>query len=158
MKVFISHKDSDSYWASQIKAHLAKLRIDAYLDLLDQSTLSSGEELTNHIKQQLNSCTDIMIVVSDATKYSWWVPFEIGLSAQMNMPTASFVNRPVELPSFLTYWPQLHSMEDITKYVGVRLQVRAEVDAQYRYSRFDSMAARRRVETPLFYQKLKQRL
>lgn len=44
--------------------------------------VNDGKALTEHIKENLNSCTDVIVVMSELTKKSWWVPFEIGMSAQ----------------------------------------------------------------------------
>ncbi|OUQ13608.1 hypothetical protein B5E87_05795 [Massilimicrobiota sp. An142] len=91
MKVFISHKDVDSAQALLLKKEFQSLGVDAYLDVLDSSIKNGGKSLTEHIKNQLNNCTDIIILMSESTKESWWVPFEIGMSAQIDMPTATFL-------------------------------------------------------------------
>ena len=103
MKVFISHKQEDSTQAMLIQQAFKNNGISAYLDVLDKSIRNGGRELTEHIKEKLNECTDIIVLLSHNTMYSWWVPFEIGMSAQIDMPTASFLSEDVDLPSYLTY-------------------------------------------------------
>ena len=103
MKVFISHKNEDSALALAIQNAFSKNGVQSYLDVLDSSITSGGKELTDHIKNNLNSCSDIIVVMSDSTKNSWWVPFEVGMSAQVDMPTASFLKSEVVLPSYLSY-------------------------------------------------------
>lgn len=105
MKVFISHKNVDSQQALMLKSAFEKEGVFTYLDVLDNSINGGGKSLTEHIKGQLNNCTDIIVLMSETTKYSWWVPFEIGMSAQIDMPTASFLKEDVDLPSYLSYWP-----------------------------------------------------
>lgn len=51
--------------------------------------------------------------MSDSTRYSQWVPFEVGMSAQNDMPTATFLQENVALPDFLEYWPRLKQPSDI---------------------------------------------
>jgi len=102
MKVFISHKSTDSTSANQVQQAFRNLGVDAYLDLLDNFA-GEGEKLTAHIKEQLNKCSDIIVVMSETTKASWWVPFEIGMSAQIEMPTATYLVSDVELPDYLSY-------------------------------------------------------
>ena len=119
MKVFISHKSTDASIASSIHQEFKKLGVDAYLDLLDSFT-GDGKKLTAHIKEQLNKCSDIIVVMSSSTKTSWWVPFEIGMSVQVEMPTASYLTANVELPDYLSYWPRLRNLSDIAKYITVR--------------------------------------
>ena len=103
MKIFISHKQEDALTANQIASELRAIHVDYYLDLLDSSVTQSGRELTNHIRNNLNNCTDIIVVMSEITRYSQWVPFEVGMAAQIDMPTATFLKDYVSLPDFLQY-------------------------------------------------------
>lgn len=120
MKIFISHKKEDGSRALLVKGALDKKGVPSYLDVLDNDTANDGKALTDHIKTNLNSCTDVIVVMTESTKKSWWVPFEIGMSAQKDMPTASFLSSDVELPDYLSYWPRLKYVEDIATYVDVR--------------------------------------
>ena len=155
MKVFISHKKEDSGLALTIQSAFSKNGVTSYLDLLDSSITSDGKELTEHIKNSLNTCSDIIVVMSDATKHSWWVPFEIGMSAQVDMPTASFLKSEVVLPSYLSYWPRLKTISDIDKYVAVRKKT--EQDITNRYGQY-SFVNRKAFETQTFYEALKREL
>ncbi len=153
MKVFVSHKEEDRSAALLVLETLFDNGIDAYIDVLDDLLVGDGKTLTDHIKNQLNNCSDIIVVISAKTRLSWWVPFEIGMSAQVDMPTASFIQTGVELPSYLTYWPRLRTVSDIEQYVRIRKRV-AEV-MQSKYGDRDS-PSRRRAETEEFYSRLKQ--
>lgn len=155
MKVFISHKNADSALALAIQSAFSKNGVTSYLDVLDSSITGGGKELTDHIKNSLNSCTDIIVVMTDATKYSWWVPFEIGMSAQIDMPTASFLKSDLVLPSYLSYLPRLKTINDIDKYVAVRKKTeQAIIDKYGRYT----FAGRKAIETRDFYDALKREL
>lgn len=155
MKVFISHKQEDSALAISVKNAFTQYGITSYLDLLDSKISGGGKELTEHIKENLNSCTDIIVVMSEETKKSWWVPFEIGMSAQVDMPTASFLKSNVALPSYLSYWPRLKTTSDIDTYVTVRQKTEQIIHKQYGYRRSDAI---RSVETSKFYEALKKEL
>ena len=154
MKVFISHKREDSHIAVQIKNELDRLQVSAYLDVLDDGIAGKGKELTEHIKKQLNSCTDLIVVMSSSTYRSWWVPFEIGMSAQKDMPTVTFLSSTVPLPDYLEYWPRLKSTLDIGKYVNTRRKFSNELafSGLNENMRMDSRAI------PDFYEKLKREL
>ena len=156
MKVFISHKQEDSLYAQLVKRQLDLLRVDSYLDVLDTSINGGGETLTDHIKAQLNSCTDIIVVMSEATKYSWWVPFEIGMAAQTDMPTATYLTSAVRLPDYLEYWPRLKSISDVATYVSVRREVADRIQKRYPYSYSQSTC--RPIETAAFYDEIKRKL
>lgn len=158
MKVFISHKNTDTSLALTVQSEFKRLGIDAYLDVLDSSLIGDGEALTKHIKKKLNECTDIIVVMSDSTKKSWWVPFEIGMSAQIDMPTVTFLKDNVELPDYLSYWPRLRKLDDIIKYVLARRKTQADFNYKYSYFSNQSEAYRRSVETPMFYENLKKEL
>lgn len=155
MKVFISHKNEDSALATEICKAFSKYGISSYLDVLDSSINGGGKELTDHIKNNLNSCTDIIVVMSEATKTSWWVPFEIGMSAQVNMPTVSFLKSEVLLPSYLSYWPRLRTIRDIDKYIFARKKTAETYSYLYESNNFTNTKAR---ETQAFYNALKLEL
>lgn len=156
IKVFISHKKEDSAYALLVKRAFDDLSVESYLDLLDDSVNSGGKALTDHIKSNLNDCTDIIVVMSEATKRSWWVPFEIGMAAQVNMPIASYLTSSVSLPEYLDYWPRLKSISDIAKYVHVRKRVALNYISRdpHTYTR----GGYRHIETPAFYNQLKYEL
>lgn len=123
MKVFISHKKEDSSIALEVLQNLKKYNIDAYLDLLEGDLPTNGEKLTNHVRKRLNECTDILVVISDKTKYSWWVPFEVGMATQKDFPIVNYLPKGIQLPLFLEYWPRLKDADDLAKYVSTRITV-----------------------------------
>ena len=79
MKFFISHKQEDAATALLIEMELRKEGIPAYLDVLDSTVTSSGRDMTEHIKEKINDCTDIIVIMSQLTRLSQWVPFEVRL-------------------------------------------------------------------------------
>jgi len=153
MKVFISHKNEDSAQALALQSAFTKNGVASYLDILDTSINLGGKTLTDHIKVNLNTCTDIIVIMTENTKDSWWVPFEIGMSAQIDMPTASFLRANIELPSYLNYWPRLKTADDINKYVTIRNQIEDQVKKQYASY---ELSSRRAIETREFYTALKK--
>lgn len=158
MKVFISHKKQDSNTALLIQSAFKRYGAETYLDVLDTSISGGGRVLTEHIKDELNTCTDIIVVISDLTKTSWWVPFEIGMSAQIDMPTANYLTSDEELPSYLDYWPRLTSISDIATYVTVRNRVKEQMFRQDSAFGNYVVAKQRKSETPEFYRQLKMAL
>ena len=154
MKIFVSHKKEDAIIANAIANELKRLGISCYLDLLDAGMVLNGKALTEHIKHNLNNCTDIIVVMSEITRYSQWVPFEVGMSAQKDMPTATYLKEDVDLPSFLSYWPRLKKLSDIQKYVSAR----NEVQREYLHKSLYENASFTRSQTDRFYEVLKQKL
>lgn len=154
MKVFISHKQEDAARATQISNYLRGLLVDSYLDVLDNKTSGDGKELTEHIKSALNQCSDILVVMSEKTKWSQWVPFEIGMSAQANMATVTFLDADVALPEFLSYWPRLKRLEELSIYIKTRNATRTDMERRYGEKYIFSSDARYE-EVREFYSKLK---
>lgn len=152
MKVFISHKREDASEALKIRLLLQTRSVESYLDLLDSSITGDGKALTDHIKKELNDCTDIIVVMSENTRYSQWVPFEVGMSAQIDMPTATYLQEGINLPGFLSYWPRLRTPSDVETYVDVRRTVEKEMRTIYGVQQF---ASRQKTETEKFYMQLK---
>lgn len=150
MRVFISHKQEDEIPARYICDKLSDLGVDAYLDLLEGELLLNGEDLTNHIKKRLNSCTDILVVMSNNTKESWWVPFEIGMAAQRDFSIVSYLINNVKLPDYLSYWPALRKTTDLNKYIQVKQNILNES-----YSGNKAFFSGDYSETKEFYKKLK---
>ena len=156
MKVFISHKQEDDIFAKFVHRAFELHGVESYLDVLDDSIVENGEALTNHIKKQLNTCTDIIVVMSEKTRFSWWVPFEIGMAAQVDMPTATYLTSRTELPEYLEYWPRLMSTSDIATYISVRNETAHQVRKNFAHSY--TQQSLRTMETRNFYKNLKQKL
>lgn len=118
MKVFISHQQSDSTLAKTICDELKKRDVDAYLDILDDlHNITDSEHLTEHLKRILSQSTDILVVMTENTYKSWWVPFEIGMAAQKDLRTVTYLQADIDLPEYLDYWPRLKKIDDIKKYI-----------------------------------------
>lgn len=157
MKVFISHKQEDSEIAKRLALMLRINHTEYYLDVLDPTVAGDGKQLTDHIKKALNTCTDIMVVMSEKTRYSQWVPFEIGMAAQNDMPTVTYLSADVSLPDFLSYWPRLKSVSDVDKYVKIRKETHDQIEQRYA-GKYEMSASRKAEETRTFYANLKSAL
>ena len=159
MKIFISHKKEDEYTAFGIQQVLENMGIEAYLDILDDTISDNGEKLTKHIRKKLRECSDVIVVLSDNTKRSWWVPFEIGMATEKDMPIANYLTSYEKLPEYLEYWPRLKNQQDVKMYVEVRNKVARQVvlDKQLNHSYYDR-ADSNISETQKFYEELKKSL
>lgn len=119
MKVFLSHQRVDSQRASEIAARLKiHHQIDSYLDVIDPYLTRPGEDLAKHIRDEMTRCTQLLAVVSYATRESQWVPWEIGVATEKNYPLATFADYSMAIPEFLRAWPYLRSMADVDAYAA----------------------------------------
>lgn len=156
MKVFISHQRVDSDIAGTIAARLQVYHdIDSYLDIIDPVASKSGDQLGEYIRKQMSLCSQLMAVVSVATKESWWVPWEIGVATEKDYPICTFARDNTQLPEYLKKWPYLRSQQDIDEYARVSKQ---SEDSFRLHKSLKTEAAARRTSTENFHSTLRSRL
>lgn len=136
MKVFVSHKKEDSDSAARVAARLRLNGADVYFDVIDL-TKPRGEDLTDYLRDKLAQCSHLMAVVSEVTKLSWWVPWEIGVATERRYPLATFGAGHCELPDYLRKWPYLRSDSDIDTFVRVSSATESLVEHEVRYKTAD---------------------
>lgn len=128
MKIFISHQKNDSLMATQIATRLrVNHKIESYLDVIDTKLSLRGEDLGAYIRQQMGLCTQLLAVVSYATRASQWVPWEIGVATEKDFPLATFAETHVVVPEFVQSWPVLRTLSHVDEYA------RASKSAQQTY-------------------------
>lgn len=121
--VFLSHKNEDKDFVEAIGEYLMKAGIDIYLDKRDfrlQRAVSNGndKEITECIQIGISKSDYILCFVSEKTKESWWVPYEIGYGKKANKGIASLVKKDVvEVPSYLLIEPVIQDIDDINSYI-----------------------------------------
>ena len=116
-KVFISYKTDDLDVATRVKEVIdAQYDFTSYLDRIDDALLGDGPGLAEHLLKRIDECDQLLAVVGPATKGSWWVPWEIGVCSEKHYFLATFCQRYVSLPSYLSKWPVLRSEADIDQY------------------------------------------
>ncbi|GAB0157516.1 hypothetical protein CHRYSEOSP005_27940 [Chryseobacterium sp. Alg-005] len=81
--VFLSHKREDKSACIEVANYLRDAGIDYYLDIEDHglqyaSSINDPIKVTESIKKGIRQSTHMMVVVSEKTAQSQWVPFEIG--------------------------------------------------------------------------------
>lgn len=81
--IFLSHKKEDKEDCRKIAEYFKNAELDYYLDELDgtlqtASDNNNAEEITACIKKAIKKSTHMMVVVSQKTFKSQWVPFEVG--------------------------------------------------------------------------------
>ena len=159
MKIFISHKKEDEEIALLVQRTLINAKVSAYLDLLDNTITDDGEKLTKHIQKQLHECTDVIVILSKNTKESWWVPFEIGMATEKDMPIANYLISLEVLPEYLTYWPCLKNQKDVLKYIEIRNKVSKQVCLEKSLNHeYSQKTNGNMTETQKFYVELKKNL
>ncbi|WP_241081768.1 toll/interleukin-1 receptor domain-containing protein [Achromobacter xylosoxidans] len=157
MKIFLSHQKADSVMALRIQSYLSITHeIDCYLDVID-SSINDGEDIAMHVRSELGKCTQLLVVVSEETKKSWWVPWEIGLATEKDYPLATFGGS-VDLPEYLKKWPYLSNVSDLDKYAEASKETsKRGLTASMESVSSDSVIVRRNA-TKYFYKSLRAKL
>lgn len=155
IKVFISHQRVDTLQAKAIADRLQNYhQIDSYLDVMDPVIGKTGEELAQYVRAQLATCTQLLAVVSPATKESWWVPWEIGVASEKDYVLATYGGT-TTLPEFLQKWPVLKSEAHLDEYA--RASKTAD-RARLLLEKSVTASAARRSSTQDFYKTLRRSL
>lgn len=157
MRIFLSHQKTDSAVALKVQGHLKSNHdIDCYLDVIDPK-LNNGEDIAAHVRNELDRCTQLLAVVSDATKGSWWVPWEIGVATEKDFPLATFGGS-IELPEYLKKWPYLRSISDLDKYAEASKDASKRVLTANMESASSGTTVFRGEATKYFYKTLRAKL
>jgi hypothetical protein len=119
--VFISHKQEDAAPARAVSQRLIANGIATYLDLFDPDA-KDGPELADYLREKLGLCQGLMAVVTNQTITSWWVPWEIGVASERDMPMATFSYDRANVPSYLRKWPYLTQLDQIDAYADLAKQ------------------------------------
>lgn len=105
---FISHKNEDADAALEIGNHIMNdFGYNIYLDLFDETLQLADqnndiETIVKSIHRGLSYSTHLLCVVTEKSKESWWIPYEIGYAQANNKKTASLKLKASEyLPTFL---------------------------------------------------------
>lgn len=112
VKIFISHKKEDSEKAKNVAKYIKEnYSFNTYVDVLDDG-INSGINITERIVNKLRSSTHLLVLFSEHTIKSMWVPFELGVSYERQQgigvlvwPEGVDIN--YELPEYLDEFPKL---------------------------------------------------
>lgn len=123
--VFLSHKKEDQAIAEELGNFLMKkMDVDIYLDIYDpilQEAVSveNDAKIVASITKGLKMSDILLCIVSDKTRLSWWVPYEIGVADHAGLKIASirtkFIN---DFPSFLKTKQTIDQLSDLVSFIS----------------------------------------
>ncbi len=153
MPVFISHRTQDDDKAQAIALRLRQHSITCYLDDFDPR-LKSTQHITSLLVDAIRRCTHLMALVTDATRESWWVPFEVGVAREAPRRIATYDSSTSTLPEYLTEWPILTQPAHLDKFAEAYHRDKSAQPLQLKYA-----MAYRNITTPDdFHRELKASL
>lgn len=121
--VFISHKSEDIEAAKALSELITSKGIDVYLDINDSGLQratreNDAQKIVNCIEKALSVSSHILVLVTNKTKQSWWVPYEIGYSKKGKKQIASILLKDVtDFPDFLQIEKKLRGLNDLKNYI-----------------------------------------
>ena len=122
--VFISHKKDDQHIAVQLGKFLTeKLNVDIYLDVFDVElqeavSVENDAKIVASITRGIKLSNILLCIVSDETKLSWWVPYEIGIADALEITIASIKTKQIDdFPSFLKTQKTINNLSELIEFI-----------------------------------------
>lgn len=122
--IFLSHISIDKEQVQSIANYIMeKADIDIYLDIHDeelQKAVREGnpDKITNLIESGISQSSHAMCLISDKTKDSWWVPYELGYAKKSEKKISSLkLKGNVELPDFLKVGKIIKGIQSLNEYI-----------------------------------------
>lgn len=120
LRVFISYNHEDKDTAEKVhKCVEGHPGYSAYMAKIDDKGLEEEDELAKRLRDEISRCRRIIAVISDYTRLSWWVPWEIGVGYGKEYNIASYIERhdgSMRLPGYLREWPILRDLDEVNMY------------------------------------------
>jgi hypothetical protein len=156
MKVFVSHKQQDAPIAAAVARRLRANDVAFYLDTFDHAASAQGDDIGEYLREALGKCTHLLAVVSEQTRLSWWVPWEIGVATEKDFPISTYAGGRCDLPGYLKKWPYLSNLPDVDVWVEASRKAVRRSRAAMRLD--ESAAVRRARSTRHFYRSVRAAL
>lgn len=155
--VFLSHKSEDKDYVEQIGEYIMSAGIDIYLDKYDPAlqradSVGDDKKVTECIQEGISRSTHILCIISEKTKNSWWVPYEIGYGKKSDKELASLIRKDVtNIPSYLSIEKTITNIDGINDYIKEILRNSSSVQ-NYSSNLYNNL------ETASYYHKLSKYL
>ena len=106
-EVFLSYQHNDRDIALRLSLYLNTMGRSVYLDVHDDALKPGDGDLDNALLTAIGNSDSMVIVVSDDTQMSWWVPWEVGAFTPYGKPKALYKLTDTTLPTYLGRLPRL---------------------------------------------------
>ena len=121
--VFISHSRLDKEKERVFDRASEASNIDYYFDENDEE-LQIADEQNNHLKvvgcieNGIEMCSHLLGIITENTKDSWWVPYEIGSANGRGRECAHVIDKEVnKLPSYIKAAPLITNRADLRNWL-----------------------------------------
>ena len=117
--VFLSYRHTDKATAWGLAQYLDLQGIRVFIDVHDYTLAPGQGDLDGALMTAIDNSNTMIIVVSDKTQVSWWVPWEVGVSTPYGIPKALYkpkAHRP--LPDYIEKLRRLRNLEEADSWVA----------------------------------------
>lgn len=124
--VFISHTKLDKPAAREVAELILGMGLDVYFDENDddlQRADQDGDDIAvvACIEKGIAESTMLLGVITENTKDSWWVPYEIGSATGRAKPHAHLITKEVNsLPSYIRASKVLVNLEKLKEWIPIQ--------------------------------------
>ena len=121
--VFISYNRRDFAVAQKVALHFEFLGIPYYFDRNDRDLQTAGEVdddpgIVKCIEKGLDACDHLLGIITNQTKGSWWVPYEIGYARAVGKFVVHLIDRAVkEIPSYIIVGEIVPDYETLLRWI-----------------------------------------
>ncbi|MBM7554810.1 toll/interleukin-1 receptor domain-containing protein [Thalassobacillus pellis] len=127
--IFISYKKEDVNEAVKIGDFIMENDIDIYLDIFDHDLKNAAKDenhelITKHLEDGISKSTHLLSIISEKTRSSWWVPYEIGYSKGSKINIASLLLKDFDdtnIPSYLKISRIIYDKRGFEQYLNEAL-------------------------------------
>ncbi|OMF85926.1 hypothetical protein BK146_28320 [Paenibacillus sp. FSL R7-0333] len=122
--IFLSHISVDKTAATKIGDYIQDAGFNIYLDINDEDLQravanNDAARVTTAIEKGVSNSSHMMCIVSEATKNSWWVPYEVGYGKKSNKELSTLALRNVtSLPDYLKITYKIEGVIGLNKYLN----------------------------------------
>lgn len=129
-RVFISHRLADKPLARAVAAVFRAQRLHYWFDEEDEDIrraaglgMAGDQALVYSIERGIRHCSQILGLLSERTRNSWWVPYEIGFSRSREKTRASYlvlesIREMGELPEYARLAANYWSVDELVRWAA----------------------------------------
>ena len=117
--VFLSYRHADQSTALGLANDLDRQGRRVYIDVHDETLVPGQQDLEDALVTAIDNSNTMIVIVSDETQGSWWVPWEIGVSTSIGKPRAMYKLQTYgPLPAYLEKLQRLRNASEANSWVG----------------------------------------
>jgi hypothetical protein len=151
--IFLSHIRGDKERVKEFGEYIKNAGINIYLDVEDKELqaavdASDDAKITHFIEVGIRRSSDLMIFLSDSTRKSWWVPYEIGFgkAAAKRLSCVKLKDVKIDDLSYLKIVRCLRTPKELDKFLDEVLENKSAISVasgNRRVLLFDLLAGKR---------------